>query len=271
MSRDLARFEFPQTGQAVRTTDIDGEPCILVADVCTILAHSNPAKAVADHVDPEDVRRATLTIREGSRMVQRERAFVTESGLYALIFGSRLPAAKAFKRWVTAEVLPAIRRTGSYSVAHQLPTSFAEALELAARQARELEAAESHIAEITPAAESWNVLAAADGDYAVADAAKVLSRDPAIQIGRDRLFNKLGELGWAFRQRGDQKWRADQKRAIDTGRLSELPQPYYHPRTGQLVLDAPQLRVTSKGLGELHHLLGGSAPLPSTSTTEGQS
>lgn len=93
------------------TLGSDGEPWFNAVDVCGVLGHSNTRKAIADHVDAEDVtKRYTLTA--GGRQSQNH---VNESGLYALIFGSTLPKAKQFKRWVTHEVLPTIRKTGGYS------------------------------------------------------------------------------------------------------------------------------------------------------------
>ncbi len=124
----------------------------------------------------------------------------------------------------------------------------AEAAELVAAQSR------AELAVVAPKAEAWDVLASADGDFAVSDAAKVLSRDPNIKLGRGRLFSYLDEIGWVHRQRGDQRWRAYQAQ-IDLGRLSELPSSHYHPRTGALVLDPPQVRVTTKGLHELRRRL----------------
>ncbi|WP_239405412.1 phage antirepressor KilAC domain-containing protein [Frankia sp. Cj3] len=128
-----------------------------------------------------------------------------------------------------------------------------------ARLAAEARAAEAerHIAELAPKAESWDVLASGDGDFPVADAAKILSRDPSIQLGQTRLFTELDSRGWIYRQRGDGRWRAYQT-AVDAGRLSELPQSHYHPKTGELVLDPPQVRVTVTGILTLHRLLGGS-------------
>jgi DNA-damage-inducible protein D len=125
---------------------------------------------------------------------------------------------------------------------------------------RDLEESQAQVAELAPAAKSWNVLASAEGDYSVADAAKILSRDPAIQLGERRLFSQLRELGWVYRQRSDNRWRSMQT-AVEAQRLSEIPASHYHPRTGALVLDAPQLRVTQKGLHELHRRLGGVQPL----------
>lgn len=142
----------------------------------------------------------------------------------------------------------------------QLPRSYAEALRELAGEVEAREAAEAQVAELEPRAHSWDVLAAADGDLAVADAAKLLSRDPSIQLGEQRLFTILGENGWIFRQRSDNRWRIYQS-AVDRGWLMPLPQSHYHPRTGRLVSDPPQVRVTLKGLHELHRRLGGSMPL----------
>ena len=82
------------------------------ADVCRALQYVNPRDALAKHCEEEDVaKRDTLTTKGMQAM-----SYVTESGLYALIFGSKMPAAKEFKRWVTSEVLPAIRKSGGYMV-----------------------------------------------------------------------------------------------------------------------------------------------------------
>ena len=100
------------------TTD-DGEIWFVAVDVCKILGYKNSRKALADHVDDED-KRPDVTIRYTSSngVIQNRKVnVINESGLYSLIFGSQLPAAKKFTRWVTSEVLPSIRKTGSYSVA----------------------------------------------------------------------------------------------------------------------------------------------------------
>jgi phage antirepressor YoqD-like protein len=112
------------------------------------------------------------------------------------------------------------------------------------------------LADLAPAAASWEVLASGRGDFSVGDAAKILSRDPSIEIGQNRLFASLADLGWTYRQRGDHGWRVYQS-SITAGRLSEIPQSHSHPRTGRRVIDPPQIRVTAKGLAELRERLGG--------------
>lgn len=99
-------------GQEVRTVDVNGEPYFVGKDVAEILGYQNPSKALKDHVDDEDkVNNETL-----SSLGQRGGWIINESGLYSLILSSKLPQAKEFKRWVTSEVLPAIRKHGMYAI-----------------------------------------------------------------------------------------------------------------------------------------------------------
>lgn len=97
---------------SIRTVTIDNEPWFVGKDVAEILGYSNTRKALTDHVDDED-KLDGVTIRDS---IGREQSpvFINESGLYSLILSSKMPNARKFKRWVTSEVLPAIRKTGSY-------------------------------------------------------------------------------------------------------------------------------------------------------------
>lgn len=110
---DIALFDFD--GQRVRVVVRDSEPWFVASDVARVLGYSDPQDAVARHVDREDTTHERInTASELHDPVIRRIIAVNESGLYSLIFGSKLPAAKAFKRWVTAEVLPTIRKTGGW-------------------------------------------------------------------------------------------------------------------------------------------------------------
>lgn len=96
----------------VRTVVIDGEPWFVGKDVAQCLGYTNPSKALADHVDDDD----KLNNKTLSSLGQRGGWLINESGMYALIFGSKLEKAREFKRWVTSEVLPTLRKTGHYEV-----------------------------------------------------------------------------------------------------------------------------------------------------------
>ena len=106
---DLTTFTNPEFGQ-VRTVEIDGIPWLVGKDVAVALGYKEPTKAVRDKVDPEDRGMSKMDTPSG----EQEMLIINESGLYSLILSSKMPKAKAFKRWVTSEVLPAIRKTGAY-------------------------------------------------------------------------------------------------------------------------------------------------------------
>lgn len=261
MSAEVVPFDFPATGQPVRTVTVDGRPWFVGKDAATILGYANPRKAVRDHV-PARHRGGNEMVPLADLGLDPQTVLISEPGLYRLIMRSNAPLAEHFQDWVTDEVLPTIRQTGVYSVVEQRkpPTTYAEALRELADSEEEKEQLRAENAELKPSAHSWEILASGKGDLPVADAAKILSRDPAITIGRDRLFEHMAENGWIYRQRGDGRWRAYQTQ-VDNRRLSELPQQYENKKTAELTLGAPQVRVKIKGLRELHHQLGGVAPL----------
>jgi len=107
----LQVFQNNEFGQ-IRTLTIDNEPWFVGKDVADALGYSNTRDALSKHVDDED--KSDVAIHDGSQ--NRNMTIINESGLYSLIMSSKLPSAKKFKRWVTSEVLPSIRKTGSYSV-----------------------------------------------------------------------------------------------------------------------------------------------------------
>lgn len=127
MENKIQLFKFED--RKVRTLTIDNQPYFVGKDVALILGYKLPTKAVRDHVDSEDRRseivKASQFFQNGTGHLSVD--LITESGVYSLIFGSQLPNAKKFKHWVTSEVLPAIRKTGSY----QLPQTPEERLKLA--------------------------------------------------------------------------------------------------------------------------------------------
>ena len=108
---ELQVFQNPDFG-SIRTLMVDDEPWFVGKDVATALGYAEPHKAVRQHVDDEDKGVSVLDTPGGTQKM----VTINESGLYGLILGSKLPSAKKFKRWVTSEVLPAIRKTGVYIV-----------------------------------------------------------------------------------------------------------------------------------------------------------
>ena len=108
---ELQVFQNAEFG-SVRTTTVNGEVMFVAKDVATILGYTNTPKAIRDHIDDED----KLTERIVLSGQNREVIFINESGLYSLILSSKMPNARKFKRWVTADVLPAIRKHGMYAI-----------------------------------------------------------------------------------------------------------------------------------------------------------
>lgn len=250
---DLAIFTY--SNLEIRTVLREGQPWFVAIDVCAILGIANARDAV-NSLDEDEYELVPAAVVSTDARPQDLLNLINEAGLYSLILRSRKQEAKAFKRWITHEVLPAIRKTGRYETKPAIPQTYADALQLAADQARQIEAQAEQLAVAAPKAEAWDHLASATGDYAVADAAKILSRHPLVKVGRDRLFTLMDREGWTYRRQLDNRWTVYQ-RAVDAGWLTELASSHYHPRTGELVLDAPQVRVTAKGLAELQKRLTG--------------
>jgi len=162
---DLGAFDY--SGRQVRTVTRDGEPWFVAADVCAVLGIANARQAVT-YLDEDEVVQQPVTTNDGSGRSLATN-LVNEPGLYSLILRSRKPEAKAFKRWVTHEVLPAIRKTGRYEVAQLDELEVAERYVATLKVKRELE---SQVAELTPKAELADT-------YLIADKATRLVREAA--------------------------------------------------------------------------------------------
>lgn len=243
---EITPFVFPATGQPVRSVVIDGEPWFVGSDVTAILGYANGRMAIG--ALPTRMK-DSVTIPDGTPG-NPNRAVINEAGVYRLVMRSNLPAAETFQDWLAEEVIPSIRKTGSYAAAPERPMS---ELEMAQRYVAALEREQqltAKVAELEPSANAWDTLADASGDYSVRDAAQILDRDPLISTGQNRLFTTLRELGWI-----DAEGKPYQSQ-VDAGRLVRRPTSYTHPRTLEPVLTS-QVRITAKGLRELHKRLGG--------------
>ncbi|SKQ04208.1 gp54 protein [Mycobacteroides abscessus subsp. massiliense] len=260
-------FTYADTHNLRVVRDLDGDALMVLADLCRALDIRN-ARDVAARLADDQKGVALIDTPGGAQQM----TVVNESGLYEVIIRSDKPEAAKFRRWITTEVLPAIRRTGTYSrypaqprelpSKRQLAQMVIDAEDRADAESRARVEAESRAKELAIPASAWSHMADSTGDYAVDDAAKVLSRDPAINIGRGRLFSFMAAEGWIFRDKSTSRWKAYQTQ-VDTGRLIEkLGSPYLHEPTGEMKLPAPTIRITAKGLAELHKRLGGAEQLP---------
>ena len=188
-------FENEEFGK-VRTIIKDGEPWFVGKDVATILDYSNGNRDIIRHVDDEDriMLDSKTQYRFGIELGQRGGWIINESGLYALILGSEKLDAKKFKHWVTSEVLPTIRRTGSYSIQQKQDSYMIEnPAERARRWAEEYEeklALEQKIEQDKPLVEYASQIQTSDDTISMAEMAKIAAKN-GIKIGRTRLFEFL--------------------------------------------------------------------------------
>lgn len=205
---EIKIFDNPEFGK-VRTMEINGEPYLVGKDVAEILGYSNPRDALSKHVDDED--KATVAIHDGSQ--NRNLTTINESGLYSLILSSKLPKAKEFKRWVTSEVLPSIRKHGAYAVDELLNdpefaiktfTALKEERERSKRLSEQIEADK-------PKVIFADSVSAAKSSILIGDLAKILKQN-GVNIGQNRLFEWFRQNGFLIKS-GSSKNMPTQKAA----------------------------------------------------------
>ena len=192
---EIKIFDNPEFGK-VRTMEINGAPYFVGKDVSEILGYSDTNKAIAMHVDDED----KLNDKTASSLGQRGGWLINESGLYSLILSSKLPKAKEFKRWVTSEVLPSIRKHGAYAVDELLNdpefaiktfTALKEERERSKRLSEQIEADK-------PKVIFADSVSAAKSSILVGDLAKLLKQN-GVNIGQNRLFEWLRQNGYLIK------------------------------------------------------------------------
>ena len=189
---ELQIFENPEFGR-VRTTVIDGEPWFVAADVCHALDIGNPSDAL-NRLDSDE---RTLVSIEGASNGKPVNG-VNEPGLYSLVLGSRKPEAKKFKRWITHEVIPAIRKTGGY----QVPQSPAEQMAQGILAAQKLLAEkDKRIEEMRPKEIFADAVSVSKTDILIGDLAKLIKQN-GHDIGQKRLFAWLREKGYLIKRKG---------------------------------------------------------------------
>ena len=194
--KEIKIFENVEFG-AIRTVEIKNEPWFVGKDVAEVLGYSNPQKAIRDHVDEEDKGVNELVTPGGSQ----KSVTINESGLYSLILASKLPGAKKFKRWVTSEVLPAIRKTGGYIGGQETMTDaeiMAKALVVAQRT---IDSKDELISQMQPKALFADSVSASSSTQLVGEFAKVL-RQNGVDMGEKRLFAWLRDNGYLIRRNG---------------------------------------------------------------------
>lgn len=225
----------------VRSLLLNNEPWFVGKDVADVLGYSNSRKAMADHVDDED--KEVLTSRNVTleNIPNRGITVVNESGLYSLILSSKLPSAKKFKRWVTSEVLPALRKTGQYQVKE---LSGSELMARALIEAQNVLAAKDKvIEEMKPKVVFADAVATSHTSILVGELAKILKQN-GIDMGQKRLFAWLREKGYLIKRQGTDYNMPTQK-AMELG-LFEIKEGSYVNGSGvNITTKTP--KITGKG------------------------
>ena len=236
---ELKIFENPEFGK-VRTIEIDGEPYFIGKDVAEILGYTNPQRAIREHVDDDDKGVNEMVTPGGIQQL----VCINESGLYSLILSSKLPKAKEFKRWVTSEVLPSIRKHGAYAVDELLNdpelaikafTALKEERQKSKRLSEQIEAGK-------PKVIFADSVSAAKTSILVGDLAKLLKQN-GVNIGQNRLFEWLRQNGYLIKS-GSSKNMPTQK-AADMG-LFEVKVSTVNNPDGS-IRETKTTKVTGKG------------------------
>lgn len=232
-------------GQEVRTLTIDNEPWFVGKDVADILGYSNSKDTLNKHVDLDDkqiIQRSQIATLD---IPNRGLTIINESGLYSLILSSKLPQAKDFKRWVTSEVLPTIRKNGMYATDELLDNpDFAIATLQKLKEEREAKKLlEATIEEQRPKVIFANAVSASHTSILVGDFAKLM-RQNGLNFGQNRMFAWLRENGYLISRKGN-SWNMPTQKAMDLG-LFEIKETTINHSDGHISINKTP-KITGKG------------------------
>ena len=244
MNNEIQRFDFK--GESLRALpNMAGEPWFVAKDVCDILEISNPSDALK-RLDDDERSRFNLG-RQG------ETNIVNEAGLYALVLGSRKPEAHEFKRWVTHEVLPSIRKHGAYMTQQTLDKALTSP-DFLIQLATKLKEEQEKVKELEPKAKALDDFTNIPDALLVRDAAKLLSNDSNIQIGEHELRQWLVDNGWIYRQ-PNQSWCAASSRVRQGHMVMVSSRSHGIHKDGTPFAYPPTPKLTRKGLALIHQRL----------------
>lgn len=199
---DLQIFNSPEFG-AIRTIEKDGEPWFVGKDVATALGYKDTVNALKSHVDTEDKGGWQITTQFGDK----ETTIINESGLYSLVLSSKLPTAKKFKRWVTSEIIPSIRKHGAYMTPETLekvllsPDTLMQLAQNLKDEQEKRRVLETKIEQDKPKVLFADAVASAKTSILIGELAKLLKQN-GVDIGQNRLFEWMRQNGYLIRRQG---------------------------------------------------------------------
>lgn len=241
---NLQIFDSPDFGQ-IRTIQQNGEPWFVGKDVADILGYQNGSRDVNRHVDEDDRQ----NYQNGTFESNRGLTIINESGLYSLILSSKMPKAKEFKRWVTSEVLPAIRKHGGYLTADKIEQALTDPdtiIKLATTLKEERAArqqAEASLQAAKPKVLFADAVSASDSTILIGDLAKILKQN-GHPIGQKRLFNWMREQGYLIKRAGAD-YNSPKQRAMEMG-LFKIKETAISHSDGHVSV-SKTTKVTGKG------------------------
>lgn len=242
---ELKVFENPEFGN-VRTTVISEEVYFVGKDVAECLGYADPRATISKKVDTEDRGVAKMETPSGTQ----EMTIINESGLYSLVLGSKLESAKKFKRWITSEVLPSIRKNGGYISGQETMTDddlMAQALVVAQKKIESrnkvIEYQNKKISDMEPKALFADAVSASHTSILVGELAKLICQN-GYQIGQKRLFEWMRENGYLIKRKGSD-WNMPTQRSMEMG-LFEIKESVHVDGNGCNVTTKTP-KVTGKG------------------------
>ena len=249
---DLQIFKNPEFGE-IRTIEKDGEPWFVGKDVAEILGYANASKAVSTHVDDEDKTFIMLDIADSQNgnvlAGQSKTTIINESGLYSLVLSSKLPGAKQFKRWITSEVIPSIRKHGAYMTPETLekvllsPDTLMQLAQNLKDEQEKRKALEAQIESQKPKVLFTDSVEAAKTSILIGELAKLLKQN-SINIGQNRLFEWLRNNGYLIKRQGSD-YNMPTQRAMEMG-LFEIKETTITHSDGHIHVSKTP-KVTGKG------------------------
>lgn len=241
---NLQIFDSPDFGQ-IRTIQQNGEPWFVGKDVADILGYQNGSRDVNRHVDEDDRQ----NYQNGTFESNRGLTIINESGLYSLILSSKMPKAKEFKRWVTSEVIPAIRKHGGYLTPDKIEQALTDPdtiIKLATTLKEERAArqqAEANLQAAKPKVLFADAVSASDSTILIGDLAKILKQN-GHPIGQKRLFCWMREQGYLIKRAGAD-YNSPTQRAMEMG-LFKIKETAISHSDGHVSV-SKTTKVTGKG------------------------
>lgn len=236
---EIQIFNSSEFGE-IRTVNIDNEVWFVGKDVAVALGYAKPLNALSNHIDEDDSLKRGLTDNLGR---EQDTIFINESGVYALVFSSKLPKAKEFKKWVTSEVLPSIRKNGGYIAGQENMTDdelLAKALLVAQNKIAEKN---KEIERMKPKEVFADAVSASQTSILIGDLAKMICQN-GVKIGQKRLFEWLRNKSYLVKRKGSD-WNMPTQRSMEMD-LFEIKETHHIDGNGCNITKRTP-KVTGKG------------------------